>query len=60
MGSAIVTVGFVIWPELTRTQSLNHAIKNRPTVHHYKLAMQVCKNWNSYSISMVISSLQQL
>ena len=33
MGSTIAIIGFVIWPDLPRTQSLNHAIKTLPTMH---------------------------
>ena len=31
-GSSIAINGFAIWPDLTRTQLLNYAIKTRPTV----------------------------
>ena len=31
-GSSIAIIGFAIWPDLTRTQSLNYAIKTSPTV----------------------------
>ena len=33
MGSKIAIIGFTIWPDLTSTQLLNHAIKTRPTVY---------------------------
>ena len=36
MGSTIAIIGFAIWPDLTRTQSLNHAIKTCPTVLDYE------------------------
>ena len=31
-GSTITIIGFAIWPDLPRTQSLNHAIKTLPMV----------------------------
>ena len=31
-GSTIAIIGFTIWPDFPRTQSLNHAIKTLPTV----------------------------
>ena len=31
-GLSIAIIGFAIWPDLTRTQLLNYAIKIRPTV----------------------------
>ena len=33
MGSTIAIIGFAIWPDLPRIQSLNHAIKTLPTVY---------------------------
>ena len=36
MGSTITIIGFAIWPDLPRTQSLNHAIKNLPMVYHFQ------------------------
>ena len=32
MGSTFAIIGFAIWPDLPRTQSLNHAIKTLPAV----------------------------
>ena len=32
MGSTIAIIGFVIWPDFNRMQSLNYTIKTRPTV----------------------------
>ena len=34
MESTIVIIGFVIWPDLPRMQSLNHVIETLPTVTH--------------------------
>ena len=33
-GLIIAIIGFTIWPDLTSTQLLNHAIKTRPTVYY--------------------------
>ena len=35
MGSTIVIIGFAIWPDSPRMQSLNHPIKTLPTVHRF-------------------------
>ena len=32
-GRPSTIIGFAIWPDLPKTQSLNHANKARPTVH---------------------------
>ena len=32
-GRPSTIIGFAIWPDLPKTQSLNHAIKACPTVH---------------------------
>ena len=36
MGSSIAIIGFAIWPDLTRTQSLKYVIETHPTVLGYK------------------------
>ena len=33
MGLTITIIGLAIWPDLPKMQSLNHAIKNLPTVY---------------------------
>ena len=33
MGSSIAIIGFALWPDLTRTQWLNYAIKTHPMAH---------------------------
>ena len=35
-GSTFAIIGFVLWPDLPTTQSLNHAFKTRPTVSDYR------------------------
>ena len=44
MGSTIAIIGFTIWPDLTSTQLLNHAIKTRSTVYtcNYYCLQDVC------------------
>ena len=32
MGSTFAIIGFTIWPNLSKMQSLNHTIKSRPKV----------------------------
>ena len=65
MGSTIAIIGFVIWPDLPRTQSLNHAIKTFSTVVHIMSSLGINKfnrpalrkvnTWNNFHNSVVIT-----
>ena len=51
-GSTIAIIGFVIWPDLTSTQLLNHAIKTRPTVFLFSYRLfysRILKTFTYYS-----------
>ena len=41
-GLSIAIIGFIIWPDLTRTQLLNYAIKTRP-IRYYTILITAVK-----------------
>ena len=48
MGLSIAIIGFAIWPDLTRMQSLNYAIKTRPTVMVAPLGLELINLLNRH------------
>ena len=42
IGSTFAIIEFTIWPDLPKTQSLNHVIKNCPTVLPSSILKALC------------------